>query len=190
MSLSSDFRYHFLPLRAPSTLWNSGWWPAQLTTHLNWYFTFVQYELIYLHSSWEFPGSSVGKESTWSAGDPSSIPGSGRRRKWQPTLVFLPGKSHGQRSLAGYSPWGWKESTRLSNFTCTFRSSLLHAGFLQLQRVGLLSSFGARASHCGGLSCCRAWALEHWRSSCGSRACKISPDQGCNQCPLPCKADS
>ena len=26
------------------------------------------------------------------------------------TLVFLPGKSHGQRSLAGYSPWGGKES--------------------------------------------------------------------------------
>ena len=32
------------------------------------------------------------------------------RRKWQPTLVFLPGKSHGQRSLEGYSPWGHKES--------------------------------------------------------------------------------
>ena len=30
------------------------------------------------------------------------------RRKWQPTPVFLPGKSHGQRSLAGYSPWGSK----------------------------------------------------------------------------------
>ena len=29
-------------------------------------------------------------------------------RKWQPTLVFLPEKSHGQRSLAGYSPWGHK----------------------------------------------------------------------------------
>ena len=28
------------------------------------------------------------------------------RRAWQPTPVFLPGKSHGQRSLAGYSPWG------------------------------------------------------------------------------------
>ena len=27
------------------------------------------------------------------------------RRKWQPTPVFLPGKSHGQRSLVGYSPW-------------------------------------------------------------------------------------
>ena len=32
------------------------------------------------------------------------------RRKWQPTPVFLPGKSHGHRSLAGYSPWGHKVS--------------------------------------------------------------------------------
>ena len=32
------------------------------------------------------------------------------RRKWQPTPVFLPGESHGQRSLADYSPWGHKES--------------------------------------------------------------------------------
>ena len=32
------------------------------------------------------------------------------RRKWQPTLVFLPGKSHGQRSLLGYYPWSCKES--------------------------------------------------------------------------------
>ena len=31
------------------------------------------------------------------------------RRAWQPTLVLLPGKSHGQRSLVGYSPWGLKE---------------------------------------------------------------------------------
>ena len=32
------------------------------------------------------------------------------RKKWQPTPVFLPGESHGQRSLVGYSPWGHKES--------------------------------------------------------------------------------
>ena len=32
------------------------------------------------------------------------------RRKWQPTPVFLPGESHGQRSLAGYSIWGHTES--------------------------------------------------------------------------------
>ena len=30
-------------------------------------------------------------------------------RKWQPTPVFLPEKSLGQRSLLGYSPWGYKE---------------------------------------------------------------------------------
>ena len=30
------------------------------------------------------------------------------RRKWQPTPVFLPGKSHEQRSMVGYSPWGRK----------------------------------------------------------------------------------
>ena len=32
------------------------------------------------------------------------------RRKWQPTPVLLPGKSHGWRSLVGYNPWGRKES--------------------------------------------------------------------------------
>ena len=42
------------------------------------------------------------------------------RRKWQPTLVFLPGRSHGRRSLVGYSPWGRKESdmTERLHFTC------------------------------------------------------------------------
>ena len=54
-----------------------------------------------------------GKESACSAGDQGSIPGLGKipwRRKWQPTPVFLPGKFHEQRNLAGYSPWGHKES--------------------------------------------------------------------------------
>ena len=32
-----------------------------------------------------------------------------RRRKWLPSLVFLLGKSHGQKSLVGYNPWGCKE---------------------------------------------------------------------------------
>ena len=34
-----------------------------------------------------------------------------RRRKWQPTPVLLPGESHGQRSLAGYSPWRCNSQT-------------------------------------------------------------------------------
>ena len=39
-------------------------------------------------------------------------------RKWQPTPVFLPGESHGQRSLVSYTPWGCKESDR-TELTCT-----------------------------------------------------------------------
>ena len=38
------------------------------------------------------------------------------RREWQPTPVFLPGESHGQRSLEGYGPWGRKESTHASMY--------------------------------------------------------------------------
>ena len=44
--------------------------------------------------------------------DSGSVPGLGRSpggRAWQPTLGFLLGKSHGQRSLAVCSPWGHKE---------------------------------------------------------------------------------
>ena len=52
-----------------------------------------------------------GKESSCNAGGVDLILGQEDpwRRKWQPTPVFLPGKSHGQRSLAGYSPWCRKE---------------------------------------------------------------------------------
>ena len=45
--------------------------------------------------------------------DAGSIPGLGRSPGGEhglPTPVFLPGESHGQRSLMGYSPWGLKES--------------------------------------------------------------------------------
>ena len=65
---------------------------------------------------WGFPTGSDGNASTCNAGDPGLTPGSGRswRREWQPTSVFLPGESHGQRSQAGYSPWGHKSQTQLS----------------------------------------------------------------------------
>ena len=50
-----------------------------------------------LHNIEGFPGSSIGKESAFSAGNLVSIPGLGRaqglRRKWQPTPVFLTGKT-------------------------------------------------------------------------------------------------
>ena len=39
------------------------------------------------------------------------------QREWLPTVVFLPGEFHGQRSLAGYSPWGRKESDKTERLT-------------------------------------------------------------------------
>ena len=73
---------------------------------------------LYLIFNWEtlgLPRWLSGKESTCQCRrcrrhgfDPciGKIPW---KRAWQATPVFLPGKSHGQRSLAGYSPWGRKE---------------------------------------------------------------------------------
>ena len=55
------------------------------------------------------PWSLSGQESACQCRRPGFDPRIGKiswRRKWQPTPVFLPGKSHGQRSLAGYDPWG------------------------------------------------------------------------------------
>ena len=60
-----------------------------------------------------FLGDSDGKESTCNAKDLGLTPWVGKipwRREWLPTLVFWPGEFHGQGSLAGYSPWGHKES--------------------------------------------------------------------------------
>ena len=64
----------------------------------------------------DFPsGSVVGniyKESTCQHKTSGFAPWVGkitRRRKLQPTPVFLPGEANGQRSLAGCSPWGYKE---------------------------------------------------------------------------------
>ena len=59
----------------------------------------------------DFPGGSDGKSICLQCGRPGFDPWVGKipwRRKWQPTPVLLPGKSHGQRSLAGCSPWDRK----------------------------------------------------------------------------------
>ena len=57
-----------------------------------------------------FLGDLVIKNLPANAGDTGLIPGSGRSpgEGHGNTPVFLPGKCHGQRSLAGYSPWGSK----------------------------------------------------------------------------------
>ena len=67
------------------------------------------------------PCSSDGKEFACNAGD-AFDPWVGKmpwRRKWQCAAVFLPGESHGQRSLAGYSPWGHTEWPQCSSVDMT-----------------------------------------------------------------------
>ena len=57
------------------------------------------------------------------AGDAGSIPGSERSPgvgNGSPLQYFVPGKLHGQRSLAGPSPWGAKSQTRLSTYAATY----------------------------------------------------------------------
>ena len=56
-----------------------------------------------------FPGDSDSKESGCSAGDLGLIPGLGRSLGEGNGSSILAGESHGQRSLAGYSPWGCKK---------------------------------------------------------------------------------
>ena len=45
------------------------------------------------------------------------------RREWQPSPVLLPGESHGQKSLAGYSPWGHKELDMTERLHLHFHST-------------------------------------------------------------------
>jgi len=58
-----------------------------------------------------YPGSSDSKESACNAGDPGLILGSENplKKGIVTTPGFLPGESHGQKGLVGYSPWGHKE---------------------------------------------------------------------------------
>ena len=84
-------------------------------------------------SYWGFPGGASGKESTCQCRRHKSLgfdPWIERipwRREWQPTPVFSPGESHGQRSLEGYSPQGHKESDTTER---------LHFHFLSLRESG------------------------------------------------------
>ena len=68
------------------------------------------------------------------------------RRKWQPAPVFLPGKFHGQRCLAGYSPWDCKESDtteQLSMHTHSITPAKVHESIISIWEMLLsaISSF-------------------------------------------------
>ena len=71
------------------------------------------------------------------------------RGKWQPTPVFLSGKSHGQRSLVGYSPWGHKESDMTRHawgFFCLFVFYILDRQIVYFQVISHSELFRANDS--------------------------------------------
>ena len=94
----------------------SFWWATVHGVTKSW--TRLSDFTFFLYTYMGFPGGASAKEPTCQRRrhnrhgfDPwvGKIPW---RREWQPTPVFLPGESHGQRRLAGYSPWDRKESDR------------------------------------------------------------------------------
>ena len=74
-------------------------------------------------------------------------------RKWQPTPVFLPGESHGERSLVGYCPWGRKElnMTERLHFTWAFFA-------LPFFGIQMKTDFFQSCGHCWVFQIC--WPIE------------------------------
>ena len=150
-------------------------------------------------------GGSEVKASACKAGDPGSIPGSRKipwRRQWHPTPVFLPGESHGRRSLVGYSPWGRKESDMTERLPfhfeekiqlqacsissdCSFQSVLYPVDFGPARPHNCITQFPER-----NLLCCSV--AESCLTPCNPMDCGMpclpvlhqSPRVCSNSCPL------
>ena len=131
------------------------WWAAvhgvaQSQTRLSDFtFTFHFHALekeMATHSSvlaWKIPGM----------GEPGGLPSMGShrvghnwsdeaawRRKWQPTPIFLPGESHGRRSLVGYSPWGHEELDMTERLHFHFSLSCIGEGSGNLLQCSCLEN--------------------------------------------------
>ena len=90
---------------------------------------------------WGFPGRAVVKNLPAHAEDARDVGGFRPwvrkipwSRNWQPTPVFLPGKSHGQRNLADYSPWVCKDSDTTDN-ECAHTHVKRHLNLLRCDYV-------------------------------------------------------
>ena len=95
------------------------------------------------------------------------------RRKWQPTPIPLPGKSHGRRSLVGYNPWGRKESdmTKQLTHTLIYKILLNELAWLVEQSIsvnknGHLKIYG------------RQWEIAVWPRELKQGPCDNSCDKG------------
>ena len=79
-------------------------------------------------------------------------------RKWQPTPVFLPGRSHGQRSLAGCSPWGHSKSwTRLKRLNSSNIVTCIHHHSVVAEYHTL---YGVMSFHCPKSPLCSSYSFQ------------------------------
>ena len=95
------------------------------------------------YAKWGFPGGSDRKRICLQCGRPGFDPCVRKipwRRKGPPTPVFLPGRSHGQRSLTGYSPRGLQESDRSEGLTL----------YIKQTASGMLLYSTGRSAWCSG----------------------------------------
>ena len=88
-----------------------------------------------------------GKESSSKSGYARRIPSLSREDPLEegmatPLPVFLPGESHGQRSLVDYSPWGHKESdtTESNDHVCTLTLNVRHNFSIKIKDPGIVST--------------------------------------------------
>ena len=111
-----------------------GWWVSECLPSFNLYLRW------FLLGTKGFPGGASGEEPAGQGRrhkrrgfDPwvGKIPW---RRAWQPT-VFLPGESHGQRSLVGYNPWGRKESDMTEQLSKHMKHLGMSGPFLSVRNL-------------------------------------------------------
>ena len=94
------------------------------------------------------------------------------RRKWHPTSVLLPGKSHGRRSLVGCSPWGREESDRTERLHFHFSLSCIREGNGNLFQCSGLENSRDRGDWWAavyGVAQSRTWLKQLSSSSSSSR---------------------
>ena len=101
---------------------------------------FEGYEIDSPSVLYSLPGGSDGKASAWRCGRPGCDPWRFPWiRKGQPIPVPLPGKSHGRRSLVGYSLWGHKESDMSEELHFSF--PVLYCFYLFLEKREIVISY-------------------------------------------------
>ena len=122
-----------------------------------------------------FPGGSEVKASACTCRRPGFDPWVGKipwRRKWQPTPVFLPGESHGLRSLVNYSPQCCKESD-------TTEQLHFHSHFVRQKQCCL---FSAMQNRCLGAAQGEIYPVSEWCDGFKILAAGVSKPIHCSQC--------